>query len=162
MYTRVPRGHPVNATRLLHSRSPLVCESRCRTSRGRGYSGSSGMYFRTGSSMLIFPSFIRSAIAVEVNCFATEPDSRIVDGVIGAFVSRSAMPYPRMSKSRPLWRTPTAQPGVCVELNCAKTRSAVASSVIGTSAPPRPRWARAANGADSSSAAAETVARWTN
>jgi hypothetical protein len=36
------------------------------------------MYFLTGSSMLSFPSWASNTIAAAVNCFATEPDSKIV------------------------------------------------------------------------------------
>jgi len=59
---------------------------------GRSYAGKSGRYFRTGSSRFSLPSSASNTTAVAVNCFATEPDSKIVCAVIGVPVSRSAIP----------------------------------------------------------------------
>ena len=57
-----------------------------------------------------------------VNCFATDPDSKMVSGVFGTSCSRSAMPYALVSTGLPPTATPTAQPGVD-DVHLAKTRS---------------------------------------
>jgi hypothetical protein len=50
------------------------------------------MYFRTGSSIDSWPSAASSNTAIAVNCFDTDPASKIVSGLFGTSCSRSAMP----------------------------------------------------------------------
>ena len=50
------------------------------------------MYLRTGSSIDSLPSRASSSTAAAVNCFDTDPASKIVSGVFGTSCSRSAMP----------------------------------------------------------------------
>jgi hypothetical protein len=59
---------------------------------GRSYSGSSGTYFRAGSSRLSLPSATSTIVAAAVNCLATEPDSKIVSAVFATPASRFAIP----------------------------------------------------------------------
>src|SRR5881628_2858581 len=79
-----------------------------------GKSGSSGMYFLTGSSSDSLPSLASSSTAAAVNCLDTEPASKIVSGVFFTSCSRSAIPYALVSAGLPSMATPTAQPGVVV------------------------------------------------
>src|SRR5690242_7670805 len=108
---------------LPQSRRPLVWFSRCRMVMGAPYSGSSGMYFRTGSSIASFPCCARRRTAAAVNCLVTEPGSNTVSGVFGTSCSRSAIPYAAARTVSPFKDTPTAQPGVAVLLYRAKMRS---------------------------------------
>src|SRR5262245_20432385 len=53
-------------------------------------------------------------MAAAVNCFDTEPASKIVSGVMRASCSRSAMPYAGLTRVLPATEAATAQPGLCV------------------------------------------------
>src|SRR6516165_6043356 len=120
------------------SRRPLVWFSKCRTvSGGPEYSGSSGTYLRTGSSRDSLPSRARARTAAAVNCFETDPASKIVSAVIGASCSRSAMPNPLATTVLPPTETPTAQPGV-VGPHFAKTASIFPESTRNVAACPCP------------------------
>ena len=55
-------------------------------------SGSSGTYFRTGSSIESLPSCASRVMAAAVNCFATDPDSNTVLGQMRMPYSRLAIP----------------------------------------------------------------------
>src|SRR5688572_7928427 len=77
-------------------------------------SGSSGMYLRTLSSSDSLPSRASSCTAAAVNCFETDPTSKIVSIVIGTSCSRSAIPYAARTTGCPLTSAPTAHPGVLV------------------------------------------------
>src|SRR6185295_6201047 len=96
------------------------------------------MYFLTGSSMLSLPSCCSSTIAAAVNCFATEPDSKIVCGVFGTLNSISASPNAFSNTVSPLSDTAAAQPGAGATyalVNFSNPRSAPATtfSLLGTS-----------------------------
>src|ERR1043166_3443957 len=89
------------------------------------------MYLRTGSSMLSFPSCCRRTSAAAVNCFATEPDSKIVCGVLGTLCSRSASPKAFSNTTSPLRETAAAQPGAGATyafVNFSNARSAPATT----------------------------------
>src|SRR5215213_3904899 len=97
------------------------------------------MYFLTGSSRLSFPSCCSSTSAVAVNCFATEPDSKIVCVVFGTSCSRSASPNAFSKTTSPLSDTAAAQPGAgptyaLVALSNARAAPATTFSFSGTCA----------------------------
>ena len=54
--------------------------------------GASGKNFVRGSESASFPSSTRSITAVEVNCFPTEPDWKIVSGRTATWCSTLARP----------------------------------------------------------------------
>src|SRR5688572_30295827 len=85
------------------------------------------MCFRTGSSSESLPSSASSTTAAAVNCFETDPASKIVVGVIGTSYSRFAIPYARVRITRPSRATPTAQPGVDELVQPANTASTAAA-----------------------------------
>ncbi len=74
------------------SRMPLVWFSAIRMVTGVPYSGSSGMYFRIGSSSESLPWTASWAMAAAVNCLATDPDSTTENSLSGVAISRLAMP----------------------------------------------------------------------
>src|SRR6266850_478111 len=127
VYTRVVRGQPAMPSTLPQSRSPLVWLSMWRISSGVPKSGSSAMYFLTGSSSDSFPSRASSSTAAAVNCFDTDPASKIVSGVFFTSCSRSAMPYALVSAGLPSTATPTAHPGVAA-VHFAKIESTCEAS----------------------------------
>src|ERR1051325_12110592 len=97
------------------------------------------MYLRTGSSMLSFPSCCRRTSAAAVNCFATEPDSKIVCGVLATLCSRSASPNAFSKTTSPLSDTAAAQPGAgptyaFVNFSHARSAPATTFSLSGTCA----------------------------
>src|SRR5688572_15492385 len=92
----------------------------------------------TGSSRLSFPSWCSSTIAAAVNCFATEPDSKIVCGVFGTLCSRSASPNAFSKTVSPLSDTAAAQPGAgptyaFANFSNARSAPAMTFSLLGTS-----------------------------
>src|SRR4030095_1244372 len=96
------------------------------------------MYFLTGSSSLSFPSCCSRTIAAAVNCFATEPDSKIVWGVLATSCSRSPSPKAFSQTVSPLSDTAAAQPGAgatyaLVNFSNARSAPATTFSLLGTS-----------------------------
>src|SRR5262249_52056907 len=97
------------------------------------------MYFLTGSSSLNFPSCCSNTSAAAVNCLATEPDSKIVCGVLGTLCSRSASPNAFSNTISPLSDTAAAQPGpgatyAFVTFSNARSAPATTFSFSGTCA----------------------------
>src|SRR5207247_1544062 len=107
------------ASMLPQSRRPLVWLSMFRIVTSDAASDSSGMYFLAGSSSESFPSRASRSTEAAVNCFDTEPASKIVSGVFFTSCSRSAMPYAFASVGWPSTDAPTEQPGV-VDVQRAK------------------------------------------
>src|SRR6185295_19028738 len=97
------------------------------------------MYFLTASSRLNLPSCCNSTIAAAVNCFATEPDSKIVCGVLGTLCSTSASPNAFSNTVSPLSDTAAAQPGAgptyaLVNFSNARSAPPTTFSLLGTCA----------------------------
>src|SRR5688500_15218615 len=127
VYVREPRGQPPAAATVPQSRRPLVWLSICRIVIESPYRGSSGKYFRMGSSSDSFPSIASKTTAAAVNCLETEPASKIVAGVLGTSYSRFAIPYARDTIVFPARETPTAHPGDELLIQPAKTASTAAT-----------------------------------
>src|SRR5687768_5567615 len=72
------------------------------------------MCLRTLSSSASLPSRASRSTAAAVNCFETDPTSKIVSTAIGTSCSRSAMPYAARTAGWPFTSAPTAHPGVLV------------------------------------------------
>jgi hypothetical protein len=70
------------------------------------------MYLRTESSSDSLPWRASNSTAAAVNCFATDPASKMVSTVFFTSCSRSAMPYALARAGFPSTATPTAHPGV--------------------------------------------------
>src|SRR6185295_12860338 len=97
------------------------------------------MYFLTGSSILSFSSCCSSTSDAAVNCFATEPDSKMVCGVFGTLCSTSASPNAFSKTVSPLSDTAAAQPGAgatyaLVNFSNARSAPATTFSLLGTCA----------------------------
>ena len=69
------------------------------------------------------PSSASRTTAAEVNCFASDPPSKMVDGVLEMACSRSAMPQARETTMSPATATESAHPGLCGESHWAKISS---------------------------------------
>ena len=89
------------------------------------------MYLRTSSSRESAPSSASRTTAAAVNCFASEPPSKMVAGVLGIPCSRSAMPQARESTVLPASPTERAHPGLSAESHWAKISSTRASASEG-------------------------------
>ena len=104
-----------DAATLPQSRSPLVCESSCRI-------GDAACRSRAAPECTCAPGrraracrrCASSSTAAAVNCFDTEPASKIVSGRFAMPCSRSAMPKARLSTWRPSCEMPSVQPGSAV------------------------------------------------
>src|SRR5215471_14677251 len=75
------------------------------------WSGHSGMYFCTSSSIETCPRLARSRMLIAVNCLEMEAAGKTVAGVMWIPHSRVAMPYPRSYTRVPFWLTAKLQPG---------------------------------------------------
>src|SRR6476659_8498389 len=88
------------------------------------------MYLRTGSSSESLPSLASNKTEAAVNCFDTDPASKMVSVVLRTSCSRSAMPYAFWRTLAPPTPTPTAHPGVSC-FHRATTRSTLDSETAG-------------------------------